>query len=115
MPDNTAIYEYRRYQAAPGKLPALSARFENSTLRFWAKHGIRCIGFWESVVGDSNQLHYILEWRDMGERQRIWDAFQADPEWQAARTASEKDGPLVAVVHNEIWRPTRYSPRTAAP
>jgi len=37
-------------------------------------------------------------------------AFGADSEWQTARAESERDRPLVANVHNELWRPTAYSP-----
>jgi len=27
----------------------------------------------------------MLKWESMGERERIWSLFQADPEWQQAR------------------------------
>ena len=101
------IYEYRRYTAMPGKLPELRHRLENVASRMWNKHGIRNIAFWETVVGgDSNAIHYILEWDDMAHRQRAWEAFTTDPEWLAARAATENNGPLVEVIHNEFWRST---------
>jgi hypothetical protein len=34
----------------------------------------------------------------------------ADPDWHRVRAESEKDGPIVARVRNELWRPTPYSP-----
>ena len=43
-------------------------------------------------------------------RQRAWAAFMADPEWQAAKRASEANGPLVERVVNKIWKPTSFSP-----
>ena len=104
------IYEYRVYEAMPGKLPALNARFREVTLRLFEKHGLKVVGFWETVVGTSNQLHYMLSFQNLGDRERAWAAFGADAEWQAARAASEKNGPLVARVQNSIWRPTDYSP-----
>jgi hypothetical protein len=109
-----AVYEYRRYDIVPGRIGAIQTRFADHTVGFWKKHGIRCVGFWEAVVGETNQLHYILEWESMAERERLWDAYQGDPAWQAARADSEKNGPLVQRVHNEFWRLTRFSPRPAA-
>ena len=38
------IYEMRIYEAMPGKLPALNARFANATLRLFARHGIVAVG-----------------------------------------------------------------------
>lgn len=104
------IYEYRVYEAMPGKLPALNTRFREVTLRLFEKHGLKVVGFWETVVGTSNQLHYMLSFQNLGDRERAWAAFGADAEWQAARAESEKDGPLVARIQNSIWRPTDYSP-----
>jgi hypothetical protein len=45
----------------------------------------------------------------MGERERIWSAFQADPEWQQGRAATEVNGPIVASVRNSFLRATPYS------
>ena len=103
------LYEYRRYEVVPGKLAALHARFQNVTTLIWQRHGIRPVGFWTADVGVSNVLHYLLEWEDMAERDRKWAAFGADQEWVTKRAASETDGPLVARVTNEFWRPAAYS------
>ncbi|MBI2887907.1 MAG: NIPSNAP family protein [Chloroflexi bacterium] len=104
------LYEYRVYEAMPGRLPALNARFRNTTLGFFEKHGIKVVGFWEALVGTSNELHYLLAFEDMGHRERAWAAFGADPGWASARAETEKDGPLVARIRNAFWRPTDYSP-----
>ena len=104
------IYEMRVYEAIPGKLPALNARFANATLRLFARHGIVAIGFWTTYIGPSaNTLTYILAWDDLGARQQRWDAFQADPEWQAAKADSERDGPLLVQAQSIIMKPTEYS------
>ncbi|MDX1513452.1 MAG: NIPSNAP family protein [Gammaproteobacteria bacterium] len=104
------IHELRIYHCLPGRLPALNRRFENVTLKMWEKHGIRQAGFWTVLIGENNHdLYYLLEWKDLAERERKWNAFQADPQWQAARAESEKDGPILAHITNYILAPTAYS------
>ena len=63
-----------------------------------------------TVVGeDSLNLYYLLEWKDLAERERIWPAFMTDPEWIKARTESEKNGPILAQATNTILAPTAFS------
>jgi hypothetical protein len=104
------IHELRVYHCVPGRLPDLHKRFETTTLKMWAKHGIRQVGFWTELIGPSSQaLHYLLEWESLGEREARWSAFTADPEWVAARAESEKNGPIVERIENRILAPTPYS------
>ena len=57
------IYELRVYQPVPGQMPKLLARFRDKLLPIWERHGIRPIGFWTTLVGNSsNELTYILTW-----------------------------------------------------
>ena len=104
------IYELRSYEVVPGRMPAMHARFQNHTLGFFRKHGIGVVGFWEAIVGTTNILHYVLQFNDLAHREKVWNAFMADPDWHRVRAESEKDGPIVARVRNELWRPTPYSP-----
>jgi hypothetical protein len=104
------IYELRIYKCVPGRLPALQKRFETITLKIWEKHGIKQAGFWTTLVGESNQeLIYLLAWESLADREKKWNAFQADPEWIAKRAETEKDGPIVANVANQLLMPTAYS------
>ena len=104
------IYELRIYHAFPGRLPALNARFSNHTLKLWERFGIRQVGFWTTVIGESNNdLYYILEWENLGEREQKWNAFAAHPDWLAIRAETEKDGPLYANISNQILAPTNFS------
>ena len=104
------VYELRVYRCVPGRLPDLNRRFETVTLKIWEKHGIRPVGFWTTLIGESNQdLHYLLEWKDLAERERVWSGFMADPEWLKARAETEKNGPLVAQISNTILAPTAFS------
>ena len=104
------LYELRIYHCVPGRLPALNKRFETMTLALWAKHGIRPVGFWTDLIGESNQkLTYMLAWESLAEREQKWNAFAADPDWHAKRAETEKDGPIVAHLSNSILSPTSYS------
>jgi hypothetical protein len=104
------LYELRIYHAMPGRMPDLNKRFETITLKIWERFGIRQVGFWNVQIGESNQdLYYMLEWKDLAERERVWAAFMADPEWQKARAETEKNGPLLTSISNYMLSPTAYS------
>ena len=104
------IHELRVYHCLPGRLPALLQRFANVTLRLWDRHGIRQAGFWTVGIGESNQaLYYLVAWESLEERETKWNAFAADPEWLAARAESERDGPIIERIANQILIPTAFS------
>ena len=104
------IHELRIYRCMPGRLPDLNKRFETATLKIWEKHGFRPAGFWTTVIGESNQdLTYLLEWKDLAERERVWASFMSDADWLKARADSEKNGPIVAQITSSILAPTAYS------
>ena len=104
------IYELRIYHCVPGRLPDLIKRFDTITLKLWDKHRIRQAGFWTTLVGESSQaLYYFLQWESLAEREKKWNAFQADPEWHTKRAATEANGPIVARVANSLLQPTSFS------
>ena len=104
------IYELRIYSCIPGRLPALLKRFETQTLEIWKKHGIRQAGFWTVLIGTgNNDLHYLLAWESLAEREKKWAAFQADPAWHAARNESERDGLIIASIKSMMLQPTAFS------
>ena len=98
------------YSCLPGRLPALLKRFEGATLTIWEKHGIRQAGFWTVLIGNGNHdLHYLLAWESLAEREKKWGAFMADPAWISARADSERDGPILANINSMILQPTAFS------
>ena len=104
------IHELRVYHCVPGRLPDLNRRFETTTLKLWDKHGFRPLGFWTTLIGTDNQaLYYLLEWDSLADREQRWNAFQSDPTWISARAETEKAGPIVARIENQILVPTSYS------
>lgn len=106
------IFEMRTYIANDGKLADLHKRFREHTNRLFTKHGMTLIGYWTPVAGPEkeNTLVYILAYPNREAREKSWAAFQADPDWQAARTASEVNGKLVKKVVQQFLTPTDYSP-----
>ena len=107
----TKLQELRIYQAVPGKLPALNARFADHTTHLFEKHGIKNVGYWTQDVGTNNQLFYMVGHDSLADREKNFAAFDADPDWQKAKAESERDGPLTVKTHSSILQPTAYSPR----
>src|SRR5256712_7822716 len=107
----TNVQEWRIYEAMPGRLPDLHTRFATHTLRLFEKHGIANIGYWTEVFGTSNRLVYMLGYPSLGEREKSWAAFQADPDWQQARGEAGKKGPLGTQASQQNPRPTPHSPK----
>lgn len=104
------IYELRVYQPVAGQMAKLQARFGDQLLPIWEKHGIRPIGFWVTLIGESsNELTYILKWESLADRETRWAAFQNDPAWHRVRDDSERDGPIVARISNQMLAPTTFS------
>jgi hypothetical protein len=109
---DTRVFELRTYHAAPGKLAALNDRFRNHTNKLFAKHGMTIIGFWTPADPQKadNTLIYLLAFPSKEAADKSWKAFRDDPEWRAAREASEKNGRLVEKVESVFLNPTDYSP-----
>ena len=104
------IYELRIYRTLPGRLPNLLARFNDRTTHIWDRLGIRHVGFWTTLIGKSNHdLHYMLAWESLAEREQKWNAFMADPEWVTKRAESERDGPILQNAASQILTPTAFS------
>ncbi|MGH7916259.1 MAG: NIPSNAP family protein [Candidatus Binataceae bacterium] len=104
------VYELRVYHCVAGRLPDLSKRFQDVTVRLFEKHGIQQVGFWTVAIGESSaDFVYMLKWESLDDRAQHFAAFQRDPEWIAARAKSEENGPLVASITNSILMPTAYS------
>ncbi len=109
---DTRVFEMRTYYAAPGKMNALHWRFRDHTCRLFQKHGMTLIGFWSPTdpTEAEKKMVYILAFPSREAADKSWKAFRDDPEWKAARDASEKDGKLVEKVDSVFLNPTDYSP-----
>ena len=110
---DTRVFELRTYYAAPGKLDALHARFRDHTCKLFEKHGMTNIGYWipNGPEDGEPRLVYIIAHKSREAAKDNWKAFGSDPEWQAVKAASEKDGSLLAKRRESVYlSPTDYSP-----
>jgi hypothetical protein len=66
----------------------------------------------QTIVGTRMPtLTYMLAFDDLAAREKCWNAFGADPEWQKLRTTGGiPDGELVDNITNTIVRATPFSP-----
>ncbi len=108
----TRVFEMRTYYVHPGKMPALHARFRDHTNKLFVKHGMTLIGYWNPIDEKQAQekLVYILAYPSKAAADKSWADFRKDPDWIAAKKASEKDGELVARYESVFLNPTDYSP-----
>ena len=102
------IYELRTYVAEPGRMDVLLDRFRNHTVDLFARHGMTNIGYWLAAErGDT--LVYLLAHDGPEAAAASWAGFRSDPEWQAVKSESEKDGPVVQSVTSTMLEPTDFS------
>jgi hypothetical protein len=108
------VYELRIYTCNEGKLDALLQRFRDHTCKLFEKHGMKNIGYWvptDEANGSKTTLIYVLEHASREAAKESFKAFGADPEWQAARKASEEGGKILAKAPESIFmNSTDYSP-----
>ena len=112
-PQETRLFELRIYTAAKGKLDDLHTRFRDHTLKLFEKHGMQNIGYWVPLDNTEEKLYYLLAHKDRATRDASFKAFAADPDWDAARKASEANGKITAAIANHFLSATDYSPPIA--
>ena len=110
-------FELRTYTTTTGNLGALDARFRDHTISLFSKHGMENIGYWHLMPDQKdadNTLIYLLAHKSKEAAGASFKAFGADPDWVAARKASEEKagGPLTVQggVKSVFLAPTDYSP-----
>ncbi|HMG90970.1 MAG TPA: NIPSNAP family protein [Chryseolinea sp.] len=105
------LFELRTYTCLPGRLPNLTTRFKDHTLKLFEKQGMENLMYFNTVeeAGAQPKLVYMLAHKNQDEAKKSWDAFRADPVWVAARDASEKDGKIVEKVESVYLTPLSFS------
>jgi hypothetical protein len=109
------VYELRTYTTENGRLPALNARFRDHTVKLFEKHGMKNVIYLTPIDAEGkpvdNKLVYLLAHKSQAAAKASFDSFRQDPDWNAARTASEKDGKILSVPpESQFYVPTDYSP-----
>jgi hypothetical protein len=105
------LFELRTYTCLPGRLPNLTTRFKDHTLKLFEKQGMENIVYFNSIEKDGAQpkLVYLLAHKNEEAATKSWAAFRADPVWIEARDASEKDGKIVEKVESVYLTPLSFS------
>ena len=111
------VFELRTYTTTPGNLPLLHARFRDHTVALFAKHGMTNLSYWQLLPDQpaaENTLVYMLAHASEDAAKASFAAFRADPEWVAAKKASEEKGggslTVPDVVKSVFLKATDYSP-----
>jgi len=109
------VYELRTYTTEEGRLPALNKRFRDHTVKLFEKHGMKNVVYLTPVDAEGkaidNKLVYLLAHKSQADAKKSFASFGADPDWKAAREASEADGKILAKPpESQFYVPTDYSP-----
>ncbi|HUR53307.1 MAG TPA: NIPSNAP family protein [Gemmataceae bacterium] len=89
------VFELRTYITTPKNLPNLDDRFKDHTIKLFEKHGMTNLIYWHlqpDQKGAENTLIYLLAHKSVDAAKASFGTFRNDPDWNAARTASEKKG-----------------------
>jgi hypothetical protein len=112
----TRVFEMRTYTTTDGNLPALLDRFRSHTVQLFAKHGMTNLFYWQlspDQPAADKTLLYLLAHSSKETAAESFAAFRKDPDWIAARTASEqKAGGSLTIpngVQSLFLTPTDYS------
>jgi len=109
------VFLLRIYQATPGKLDDLLARFRDHTTALFTRHGLGQFGYFvptEKKDDAGERLIYILSHKDKEACETAFKAFQSDPDWMKVKTESEVGGSLTVKdgVQSVLMIPTDLSP-----
>jgi hypothetical protein len=114
---NDRVYELRTYTTLPGRLPALHKRFSEHTMKLFEKYGMKNEAYWVPTDDERKDttLIYVISHESEDAAKKSWAAFQADPDWQKARAASEAEdagGKILAKAPERVFmKLTNYSPQ----
>ncbi len=94
VPDTSAprLFEMRRYEGPTDLASLKKIEMFNSggELPIFRQVGFRPVFFGQTIVGARMpNFEYMLEFKDMAEREAAWGRFRADPDWKALSQQAE--------------------------
>jgi len=112
------VFELRTYTCPDHeKQTALQRRFREHTMMLFEKHGMQNVVYWvpDEEPESQQKLVYLLAHKSQEAAKESFAGFRADPDWLAAKKASEETagGSLTVKVNgvlSEFLIPTEYSP-----
>jgi hypothetical protein len=112
-PKTPRVFELRVYHSPTYRqLGFLHERFSGPEIGIFHRVGIFPILYGDTMIGPNmpNQT-YLIPFENLAAREKAWDAFAADAEWQKVRADSvARGGEIVADQNIMLLRPTPYSP-----
>jgi len=112
-PKSPRYFELRTYHSPTlRQLAMLHERFAGPEIQIFHRSGIHPLFYADTIIGpDLPNLTYFIPFASLGDREKAWDAFGADPEWVKARAESVARGGQIVDYNNiSLWRATAYSP-----
>ena len=106
------IFELRTYESNNVKASKAKIKmFDDAEIKIFRRCGMIPVFFGETLIGRNlPNLTYLIAYDDLSERDKVWKAFGADPEWQKLRaTPGLTDPEIVSNISNSILRPLPFS------
>jgi len=105
------IFELRIYESHSAKMGKRKVQMfnEGGEIGIFKKTGLTPVFFGETIIGPNMpNLHYMLAFKDMADRDQRWQAFRDDPDWKKlSADPTYKD--TVCNITDLILKPTPYS------
>jgi len=106
------IFEIRTYESPNDKTLARKIKmFADGEIDIFRRVGMLPVFFGQTIVGPRMpNLTYMLAFDDLAAREKLWNVFQADPEWLKMRSGPGTTDPeIVSNITNAILRPLPFS------
>jgi hypothetical protein len=110
---NPRVFELRVYHSPTGRqLRALHERFAGPEIKIFHRSGVHPVLYTSTLIGPNMpNLTYLIPFDSLDAREKAWNAFGADPEWQKVRKESiDKYGQIASVIQISLYKATAYSP-----
>lgn len=105
------IFELRIYESHSAKAGKKKVEMfnEGGEIAIFKKTGLNPVLFGETIIGPNlPNLHYMLAFKDMAERDQKWQVFRDDPDWKKL-SADPAYRDTVSNITDIILRPMEYS------
>ena len=106
------VFELRMYESNSSATLARKIKmFHEGEIGIFKRLGMQPVFFAETIIGARMpNLVYMLAFDNLAAREKLWQAFGADPEWQKLRSQpGNNDLENVSNISNSILRPLPFS------
>jgi hypothetical protein len=106
------LFELRQYESNNSStLKRKIKMFNDGEIGAFQRAGAQPVFFAETIAGPRQpNLTYMLSYQDLADRDKVWKAFGADPEWQRLRTTPGlSDAEIVSNITNYLVSPLPFS------